>query len=170
MTYEMTCHAHEELENPLLKNRKDIILRTQEDHLKESSSDEDLDDELALLIQKFKKFIRNKFKNDTKNKFEPKKEQVICYECKKLGHFKSECPQAKKKQPKKKKALKATWDDSSSSEDEEASNKEVANFALMVLGDKVCELFNENLTFDELSIAFHELFDECKAISKSLIY
>ncbi|URE33667.1 hypothetical protein MUK42_22234 [Musa troglodytarum] len=28
MTYEMTCHAHEELENPLPKNRKDMTLRT----------------------------------------------------------------------------------------------------------------------------------------------
>ncbi|CAL9098073.1 unnamed protein product [Musa textilis] len=34
MTYEMTCHAHDELENPLPKNRKDMALRTQEDHLK----------------------------------------------------------------------------------------------------------------------------------------
>ena len=98
MTYEMTCHAHEELENPLLKNRKDMTLKTQEDHLKGTSSDEDSDDDIALLTQKFKKFIRkNKFKNNTKNKLEHKKDQVICYECKKLGHFKNECPQAKKK-------------------------------------------------------------------------
>ncbi|CAL9093950.1 unnamed protein product, partial [Musa textilis] len=74
--------------------------------------------------------------------------------------------QAKKKLPKKKKALKVTWDDSSSSEDEEASNKEEANFALMALGDEVSELFNEDLSFNELLNAFHELFDECKSISK----
>lgn len=36
MTYEMMCNAHEELENNLLKNRKDMALRTQEDHLKEN--------------------------------------------------------------------------------------------------------------------------------------
>ncbi|NGZ73657.1 hypothetical protein GQS42_23720, partial [Salmonella enterica subsp. enterica serovar Typhi] len=108
MTYEMTCKAHEELEDTLPKNRKDMTLKTQEDHLKENSSDEDFDDDLALLTRKFKKFIkRNKFKNDTKNKYEPKKDQVICYECKKLGHYKSECPQAKKRTPKKK-VLKTT--------------------------------------------------------------
>ncbi|CAL9106917.1 unnamed protein product [Musa textilis] len=28
MTYEMTCHAHDELENPFPKNRKDMTLRT----------------------------------------------------------------------------------------------------------------------------------------------
>ncbi|CAL9075373.1 unnamed protein product, partial [Musa textilis] len=57
-------------------------------------------------------------------------------------------------------------DDSSDSEVEEASNKEEANFALMALGEEVSELFNEELSFDELSIAFYELFDECRTISK----
>ena len=59
MTYEMTCNAHEELENNLLKNTKDMTLRTHEDHLKENSSDEDYDDDLALLTRKFKKLKKN---------------------------------------------------------------------------------------------------------------
>ncbi|CAL9120238.1 unnamed protein product, partial [Musa textilis] len=59
-------------------------------------------------------------------------------------------------------------DDSSDSDDEEASNKEEANFALMALGEEVSELFNKELSFDELSIAFHELFDEYRTISKKL--
>ena len=128
--------------------------------MKENSSDENFDDDLALLTRKFERFIkRNKFKNDTKNKFEPKKEQVICYECKKLGHFKSECPQAKRRQPKKK-ALKATWDNSSASEEEEPTNTEqVVHYALMAIGDEVTSSLDANLTFDELSNAFHELFD-----------
>lgn len=50
MTYEMTCNAHKELENNLPKNKKDMILRTHKDHLKENSSDEDLDDDLAFLL------------------------------------------------------------------------------------------------------------------------
>ena len=168
MTYEMTCKAHKELEDTFPKNRKDIALRTQEDHLKENSSDEDFDDDVSLLTKKFKRFIkRNKFKNDTKNKVEPKKEQVICYECKKLGHFKSECPQAKRKQPKKKKALKVTWDDSSASEEEEPTNiEQVAHYALMIIGDEVSSSLDANLSFDELLSAFHDLFDECKLVSK----
>ena len=44
MTYEMTCKAHEEQEDILPKNRKDMALRTLEDHLRENSSDEDCDD------------------------------------------------------------------------------------------------------------------------------
>ena len=51
MTYEMTCKAHEEQEDILPKNRKDIVLRTLEDHLRENSSDEDFDDDLALLTR-----------------------------------------------------------------------------------------------------------------------
>lgn len=93
MIYEITYSANEELENNLPKNKTDMTLRTHEDHLKENSSDEDYDDDLALLTRKFKIFIkRNKFKNDTKNKIKPKKEQVIYYECKKPRYFKSKCP------------------------------------------------------------------------------
>ena len=45
---------------------------------------------------------------------------MICYECKKVGHMKSGCPQPKKSIKKKKKALVATWSDSKeSSSDEE---------------------------------------------------
>ena len=105
----MMCIAHDKLENNFPKNRKDMTLRTKEGHLGENSSDDDDDDNLALLTRKFKKFLkRNKTKQDFKNKCELKKDQIICYECKKLGHFKNECPQVKKKLPKKKKALKVT--------------------------------------------------------------
>ena len=48
MTYEMTCNAHEELENNLPKNRKNMTLRTHEDHLKENLSDKDYDEDLTL--------------------------------------------------------------------------------------------------------------------------
>ena len=36
----------------------------------------------------------------------------------------------------------------------------------MALGEEVYDLTNEDLSFDELSIIFHELFDECRTISK----
>ena len=166
MKSKKTCKAHEEQEDILPKNRKDMALRTSEDHLRENSSDEDCDDDLALLTRKFKKFIkRNKFKNDTKNKLEPKKDQVICYECKKPGHYKSDCPQVKKRTSKKK-ALKATWDDSSASEEEESNTEQVAHYALMAIGDEVTNLIGADLSFDELLNAFHDLFDECKIISR----
>lgn len=55
MTYEMTCMIHDKLKNNLLKNMKNIVLRTEEDRLSQSSSD---DEDLTLLTRKFKKFIR----------------------------------------------------------------------------------------------------------------
>ena len=70
----------------------------------------------------------------------------MCYECRKQGHFKDECPNLKKeenektkKKPtwkgdKKKKAFKATWNDSSESEDNEEEREgasEEVNMCLM---------------------------------------
>ena len=74
MTYKMTYKAHEELEDTLPKKRKNMVLKTQDDHLKENSSDEDLDEDLTLLTRKLKKFIKtNKFINDTKKNLNPRK-------------------------------------------------------------------------------------------------
>ena len=52
MTYEMTLLEHFEPDehlNHLPKNRKDMALKSQEDHLKGISSDEDSDNDIALL-------------------------------------------------------------------------------------------------------------------------
>ena len=64
---------------------------------------------------------------------------MICYECNKSSHIKSECPKLKKSFKKdnkhkkeKKQALKATWDDSSESSDDE-TNGEVVNLCFMAL-------------------------------------
>ena len=66
---------------------------------------------------------------------------VTCYECKKPGHIRSECPRFKfkgKRTKEKKKAFKATWNDSSDLEKED-ENQEAANLCFMALKDKeVC--------------------------------
>ena len=55
-----------------------MALRTLDDHLIENSSDEDFDDDLALLTRKFKKFIkRNKFKSDEKKNLNPKRTKLF---------------------------------------------------------------------------------------------
>ena len=73
----------------------------------------------------------------------------------------------KKKLPKKKKALKATWDNSSASEDEELTNKdEGANYALMALNDEVSDSIKSHLAYDDLLIAFNDLYDKCKLVDK----
>ncbi|GMI95518.1 hypothetical protein HRI_003221100 [Hibiscus trionum] len=108
----------------------------------ESDSSEDEDEEMAMLAKRFtrvmksnrgRKFIR---KGDFKSKSkEEKKDQITCYECKKPGHIRYECPQLKRKSFGKKNKLKAqiaTWSDDESSEEEE----EVANLCLMAIDDE----------------------------------
>ena len=51
-----------------------------------------------------------------------KSKEVTCYECKKSGHIRSECPKLKFKNKgakKMRKAFKATWDDYSESKKDE---------------------------------------------------
>ncbi|WRX18656.1 zinc finger protein [Theobroma cacao] len=82
-----------------------------------------------------------------KNKIDSnKKEELICYECKKLGHFKSECPLLKDETPKKNKKSKkamvaAAWSDSdtSSSETDDEKSEERANICLMAQEDETEE-------------------------------
>ncbi|GAV70012.1 zf-CCHC domain-containing protein/DUF4219 domain-containing protein/UBN2 domain-containing protein, partial [Cephalotus follicularis] len=80
-------------------------------------SDEDGD--VALITSQFKKFLKSQKGKKALTKFphnveSSKKEEPTCYECKKPGHFKNECPNLKKKEKfikehsKKKKAMVAT--------------------------------------------------------------
>lgn len=73
----------------------------------------------------------------------------------------------KKKQLKKKKTLKTTYDDSSASKDEKPTNKEeVDNYAPMTLNDELSDSIKSHLVYDDLLIAFNDLYDECKLVSK----
>ncbi|KAH9745941.1 hypothetical protein KPL70_004261 [Citrus sinensis] len=91
------------------------------------------DEELAMLPRRFRKFFkktreRKNFRN-FKNYME-KKEAITCYECKKPGHIRSECPLINKL---KKKAMVATWDDSDEESNDEEGLQEVSNLALMAI-------------------------------------
>ncbi|GAV70890.1 zf-CCHC domain-containing protein [Cephalotus follicularis] len=98
---------------------------------------------MALIIRRFKKFLAKKkfgsknLKKPTPSKSETKKEEIICFECNKPGHYKSECPRLKKAKEtiKKKRAMLATWSDSDESSSEEEENQEVAQLALMAIDD-----------------------------------
>ncbi|GAV73878.1 zf-CCHC domain-containing protein/UBN2 domain-containing protein, partial [Cephalotus follicularis] len=74
------------------------------------------------------------------------KKEIICFECNKPEHYKSDCPRLKKKDLlKKKKAMISTWDDSDESSSDEDSSEEVAQLALMALEEE-----NDEVTYDEL--------------------
>ena len=118
---------------------------------------------MAMIARKFRKFYkksseRREFKN-FKNQKE-KKETIICFECKKLGHTKSECPllnQAKKK------VMVATWDDSDDETSDEEELHEVSSLALKAIGEELDEV-NDLPSYDELFEAFIELHNDLKKI------
>ncbi|XP_073103314.1 uncharacterized protein [Elaeis guineensis] len=138
MTHELSMMQHQEDE---IKKKRTIALKstTSPDYETDDSEDEDQDEEMALITRKFKKLLRKR-KQGMRKKFtkgdqsiEKEKDQTpICYECKKLGHFRSECPQLKKGPKKfKKKAMMATWSASDDSSSDEETSTEQANLCLM---------------------------------------
>ncbi|GAV66309.1 LOW QUALITY PROTEIN: zf-CCHC domain-containing protein/UBN2 domain-containing protein, partial [Cephalotus follicularis] len=112
------------------------------------------DDEEKEKRLKFKKFlaIKKKFGGKPNKKVHQrgessKLEEVICFECNKLGHYKSDCPRPEKKEHLNKKAMLATWDDSDESSLDEESNEEVAQLALMAIEEE--EEDNDEVSYDE---------------------
>ena len=120
------------------------------------SNDTVSDSDIALLTNKFRRFLRKKQVNRFENKYKRKeiKEdsvEVRCYKCKKLGHIRKNCPEVSKdkkkekyeKKPKKyfkkKKALQATWGDSESSDESssESDKSESADVAFMAKENEV---------------------------------
>ncbi|WRX20691.1 Integrase [Theobroma cacao] len=159
LTHELELKEEEEEDRREAKEKKkNIALKANilEEELEELSCSDD--EEFALVARKFKKLMgrRNQrlarigFKKDqsaswkikNKNDFN-KKEELICYECKKPGHFKFECLLLKDETPKKNKKSKkamvvATWSDSdtSSSEAEDEKSEERANICLIAQEDE----------------------------------
>ena len=118
-----------------------------------------------MLTKNFNRFLKRKLPSISKNfnkKYEGegkmKTKEVTCYECKKPGHIKSECPKLKFKNKgakDKKKAFKATWDNSSESELEEDQD-EVANLCFMAFEDDIKAPFSSISSFYEFNDDFHD--------------
>lgn len=137
MTYGLMMKHHKKEEES--RKKKTIALKFMEQDKDETEQDEDEteqsedgDDDkvMALITRKFKWFISRRgqgmrkkpmAKGDPSKKKE--KEQLLeCYECKRIGYFKVDCPMFKKapKKPKKR-AMIANWrDNDESSLEEEA--------------------------------------------------
>ncbi|GAV68842.1 zf-CCHC domain-containing protein/UBN2 domain-containing protein, partial [Cephalotus follicularis] len=140
MMHEMTIKNHEDDEEQDKKKKKVIAFKSSTP----DSSVEESDDEMALITRRFKKYRAKKkfgnkhFKKTFPSKSETKKEEIVCFECNKPGHYKSECPRLKKAKGtiKRKNAMLATWSDSDeSSSEEEEEDQEVAQIALMAIND-----------------------------------
>ncbi|GAV92310.1 hypothetical protein CFOL_v3_35690 [Cephalotus follicularis] len=130
---------------------------------------------MSLITRKFKKFLSNKrqqgkrpFKKHIQKGESSKKEEVICYECNKPRHCKSDCPKLKNKEhPKRKKAMMATWSDSDDSSSDEESDGEVPNIAFMEIEneDENEVHHSTSLSFDELQDVYDELVEYSENLS-----
>ncbi|PKA50076.1 hypothetical protein AXF42_Ash021107 [Apostasia shenzhenica] len=153
------------------KKKKAIALRaaspTTSDNDATSSGDEE------ALMKKKRNFSRRAQKKPFKPKEKKestsknKEDDIVCYECKKPGHIKPNCPLLKtRKVKKKKKALVATWSDSDSSTSEEDEKNEVANLCLMANIDdeddeeESSEKVKDSLSYDELEENLFDLIHE----------
>ncbi|GAV74239.1 zf-CCHC domain-containing protein/UBN2 domain-containing protein, partial [Cephalotus follicularis] len=92
-----------------------------------------------------------------------KMDPPTCFECNKLGHIKTDCPQIRKKKFSKKKALKA-WHLSDDDSSDEEVTEQVANLCFMASSDNEDSdnEVDDSYTFGELQFAFDELLIEFK--------
>lgn len=176
MTHEIIMKEHMEDES---KKKKSIALKTIS--LEVDSEDEDAldDDDIAYFSRKYKNFIKKKkqFKKHLSNQKETKgekskKDEVICYECKKPGHIRTDCPLLKSSKKFKKKAMKATWDDSSESESG-SDVEEIAHLGLMARSEKDDEHDDEVTleppSYDELFETFESMQSDLEKLSSKYI-
>ncbi|MQM10018.1 hypothetical protein Taro_042903, partial [Colocasia esculenta] len=145
------------------------------------SSDSE-NDEMAMLTRQFKKFLKFKTKGsgnfkpfqkkDSSSKFDfnRKSDMIVCYECKKLGHMRGECPELKKKLKKDKftfkkaKAMLATWSDEDGDEDTQVTFGDEEIHCLMARSEDSTESKNKALKKKINSLVHNKSNDEQIAI------
>ncbi|XP_030505326.2 uncharacterized protein LOC115720314 [Cannabis sativa] len=171
-SYEIFMNAQEE-EEVDKKKKNTIAFKSTSHDDSEASKDGDSDmEDITLLTKNFKKFLKFKknanrfYKGSNSRESSRKDDQIICYECKKPSHMKTDCPLRKRS---RRRAMMATWSESEkeSSEDEQ---HEIANTCFMTIDDKVSnpnhtsDFESESdddaldMSYDELSKSFNDLF------------
>ena len=122
----------------------------------------------------FKKHRLASFGNEKRSgkksptKGEPSKEkEVLCYECKRLGHMRGECPELMKKfkkmKNKKTRAMVTIWSDEESDSSSESEEDGRENFCLMAHEKEAKEVSLEeenSFSIDELKLAYSHLLEK----------
>ena len=137
----------------------------------------DDDEEMALLVRKFRKFMRKGAKSsakssgkysrdkEVKKSFTPPHERtghaksnrkVQCFKCKKLRHYALDCPSGDSKKDKKGKTMAATW-----SEDDDSSEEElVSNFVAFITSHSTLEDVNQDSLDKEIDQSHQECLND----------
>ena len=182
MTHEITLKSNEE--NDEGKKKREIAFKTSSSQNNdELKHDEESDEDMALFTRRFNKmFKRGQFprrqgrRNFDKNE-EQKKDPIICFECKKPGHMKVDCPNLKKESRRDKRNIKfekfkkafAAWGESDvDTSDDESSDQEVANLCLVAQEDNKNEVHLESNSLNDLQDDYDDLYEESlKLINKN---
>ncbi|GAV77934.1 zf-CCHC domain-containing protein, partial [Cephalotus follicularis] len=98
------------------------------------------------------------------SKSDKEEKEVICYECKKPGHIRPDCPKLKKRKDKKK-AMIATCSASDDSSSNEKENEDISNIAFMVIEDDN-EVCSTSLSYNDLQNEYNELIDVLDDLNK----
>ncbi|PKU77259.1 Retrovirus-related Pol polyprotein from transposon TNT 1-94 [Dendrobium catenatum] len=167
------------------KKERTVALKASNSESESSAGEED--DEIALMTRQFKNFLKrkqkrhqnswNKGKSSRTNKVSS---DTICFECRKPGHLRADCPNLKSQPTKEKgddkgkykrgktKTQKAFWADSASESSEEEAEEEVTNLCLMANDnldqldqDEVCQL-----SYDELLLISENIHDSYRKLKK----
>ncbi|MQL97827.1 hypothetical protein Taro_030528 [Colocasia esculenta] len=151
----------ERLRESSSRKKHSNALKAEEDRSEESSEEDEsssnCEDEEAMLSRRLQRILAKKKKFQSGRRYfkknkefkkpdgkDQKKGEPICYECKKPGHIKEDCPKFKKPEFRKKesskkfrrhkkKAMAAAWSNSSDSDSESSSScdEEEANLVFM---------------------------------------
>ncbi|KAG4921153.1 hypothetical protein JHK85_050739 [Glycine max] len=142
---------------------------------KEFEEESNEDDELALISRKIRKMWKNKSRSKWKNS--SKKSSIICYECKKPRHFKSECLKLEKSKDKykhymskDKKGLMSTWEnlDDTTFDEEGEEEAKLCLMAYTTYEESESKQNEINLNYHEsLKKTYHKLFLSLSIISKA---
>ncbi|XP_024019082.1 uncharacterized protein LOC112090920 [Morus notabilis] len=181
MTHELSRMKDKEEDD---KKKKGIALKASiQEEVSEHEEEEELDqldkEMISLFTKKYKRFYNkfNQSKSSRRNEERGdkiKRDEIICYDCKKPRHKRTECPlkRSNKKSSKRdelKKVLQATWDELELGESDSDEQEEIANMCFMVIDDNEVTS-NSKLHIEENSItsfsnediehAFSELHEE----------
>ena len=180
--YEPSLIAKREKEG---QKKKSLALAVSERDRESEDDEEDMDEEdVALMVRKFKRFFKRKGRfNRAGSSFSKKENEKdkapVCFECKKPGHFKAECPslqrikdkgKGKERYSGKKKAyVSSIWGDSS--DEETSDNEEAANLCLVAQEEQFDnEVYDSEPSYSELQELFLEMREEFQKIAKEVCF